>query len=211
MTRIGAPVAAGFAIAVCLVAPRAIAQDGAYGRLDGDLDLGIAAGAAYASSAPAFFARATSTYVQTAGLYVVYADAFGATDARIDRSIATGVTLKPLFWGRFASDWELGRARLDLALDSFVFEIGAVWSAPHGRAFGEAPGIEVAAGLGFPIFEEATGPFVEVRAALRYRREELAGTTRYDALDQGGMLSVALAWHHVVSAHIVDAGDRAVR
>ncbi len=198
-------------LSVSLFAPRAHAGDGAYGRLEGDLDLGLAAGGAYTSNAPALLARGTATYVATAGLYAVYADALGSSDARIDRSLTAGITLKPLFWARFANAWETGPARFDLFLDSFVFEIGALWSAPHGRALDARPGLEIAAGLGFPIFSDATGPFVEVRAALRYRREDLDGTGRSDIFDRGAILSVALAWHHVVSVHIADAGDRAVR
>ena len=199
------------ALTVFLFASGARAGDGAYGRLDGDLDLGFAAGAAYTSNAPALFARGTATYVATAGAYLVYADAFGASDATIDRSIAAGITLKPLFWARFANAWEKGPARFDLFLDSFVLEIGALWSAPHARAIDVSPGIEIAAGLGFPIFSDATGPFLEVRAALRYRREDLDGSVRSDVFDRGAILSLSLAWHHIVSAHIADAGDRAVR
>ena len=203
----------GLAAAVSFALPvsRAHAGDGAYGRLDGDLDLGLAVGGAYTSNAPALLARVTATYVATAGLYAVYADALGSSGARIDRSFTAGITLKPLFWARFANAWETGPPRFDLFLDSFVFEIGALWSAPHGRALDARPGLEVAAGLGFPIFSDATGPFVEVRAALRYRREDLDGTGRSDIFDRGAILSVALAWHHIVSVHIADAGDRAVR
>lgn len=193
-------------------APRsAAADDGAYGRLDGDLDLSIGAGAGVAAGSPVLAARGSAVYVAMTGLYLGYADALGQTDARIDRSIAAGVTLKPLFWGRFANVLEGGPARLDLFIDSLVFELGAFWAAPRDRGLQAEPGMEIAIGLGFPILADATGPFIEVRAALRYHREDLTGLAPYDVLDRGGMLTVTLAWHHIVAAHIADAGDRLTR
>jgi hypothetical protein len=207
----GAPALGALAVAT-LVAPRiAAAQDGAYGRLDGDLDVSLGAGAAVAAGAPGLAARASAVYAQIAGLHVGYVDALGQPSALVDRSIAAGVTLKPLFWGRFANELERGPARLDLFLDSFVFELGAFWAAPRGRDFVTEPGLEIALGLGFPIFSDATGPFIEVRGALRYRREDLTGAVPSDALDRGALLTVTLAWHHVLPAHIADAGDRLVR
>lgn len=195
-----------------LAAPgRAEAGDGAYGRLDGDLNLSLGAGAALAAGAPSFAARASAVYAEIAGLHFDYADAIGQAEARVDRSIATGVTLKPLFWARFASAWQTGIARLDLFIDSFVFEIGPFWAAPHERSFVAEPGLEIAAGIGFPILADATGPFIEVRGALRYRREDLRGAAPSDLVEQGALLTFTLAWHHIVPAHIADAGDRLVR
>ena len=203
---------AALLLVAALVAPRsAAAGDGVYGRLDGDLDLSLGAGAALAPGAPAFVARASAVYAEIAGLHLGYADSFGQDAALFDRSVAAGITLKPLFWGRFASDLQTGIARLDLFIDSFIFEVGAFWAAPHGREVAAEPGLEVAAGLGFPILADATGPFLEVRAALRYRRDDLTRVAPYDVIDQGGMLSLTLAWHHIVPAHLADAGDRVVR
>lgn len=206
------PCSAALVAALVVSAPRAAgADDGAYGRLDGDLDLSIGAGVAVAAGAPGLAARASAVYAQMAGLYLGYADALGQQDALVDRSIAAGVALKPLFWGRFANELERGPAHLDLFIDSFVFEVGAFWAAPRGRDLVVDPGLEIAAGFGFPILADATGPFIEVRGAMRYRREDLAGTSAADAGERGAMLTITLAWHHVVMAHIADAGDRVLR
>jgi hypothetical protein len=199
-------------LAAALGVPRAAAaDDGAYGRLDGDLNLSIGAGVAVAAGAPALAARTSAVYAEIAGIHLGYADALGQPAALVDRSIAAGVTLKPLFWGRFANALENGPARIDLFIDSFVLEIGAFWAAPRGLDLVVDPGLEIAAGFGFPILADATGPFVELRAAMRYRREDLAGTALADAGERGAMLTVTLAWHHVVAVHIADAGDRRVR
>jgi hypothetical protein len=189
---------------------RAAAGDGVYGRLDGDLDLSAAAGAAITAQTPVFVARAAVTYVAMAGVFAGYADAFGQSDATIDRSIVAGVTLKPVFWARFANAAELGNARLDLFIDSLVLELGAFWAAPHGRTLAPEPGLEMAAGLGFPLFASANGPFLEVRAALRLGKDDRDGVAA-NLVERGAMLSLTLAWHQVVPVHIVDAGDRLLR
>ena len=185
--------------------------DGVYGRLDGDLDLSAALGVGYAVQAPILVARASAIYAVTAGAYVGYTEAFGQEGALVDRSIAAGVTLRPLFWGRFANALQKGPARLDLLADSLAFEVGAFWAAPRGRGFESAPGLEIAAGLGLPILAQASGPWIELRAALRYRPADLAGTVVSDVGDRGAFVSLSFAWHQIVSAGIADAGDRLVR
>lgn len=205
-----AVLAAGSLIA--LGAPgSAAAGDGVYGRLDGDLDLSIGAGAAFAAGAPAFAGRLSAVYAEIAGIHAGYTDSFGQRDALVERSIAAGITLKPLFWGFFANAIRKGPARIDLFIDSFIFELGAFWAAPRGRDLVAEPGLEVALGLGFPILENATGPFVEVRGALRYRGAAFTGAGTSDFVERGAYLTVAIAWHHIVAAHIADAGDRVVR
>jgi hypothetical protein len=203
----------GFVLALSLLAfpTNALADGGADGRLDGDLDLSAGAGAAMTVTAPALALRLAATYVSTAGVYAGYADTLGARGAPFDRAIAAGITLKPVFWARFAYALETGSPRLDLLLDSFIFEIGPVWSAPPGLAIDGAPGLEVAAGIGFPVLASATGPFVELRGALRYRRRDLDGSVRSDVGERGAMVSLTLSWHQIVNLHIADAGDRAIR
>ncbi len=186
-------------------------SDGAYGRLDGDLDVSAALGAGYAAEAPILVARAAAIYAVTAGAFVGYTEAFGQEGALVDRSISAGITLRPLFWGRFANAIERGPARLDMLADSFAFEVGAFWAAPRGGEIASAPGLEIAAGIGLPFLAQATGPWVELRAALRYRRSDMAGTISSDVGDRGAFVSLSFAWHHVVPAHIADAGDRLVR
>lgn len=185
--------------------------DGAYGRLDGDLDLSAAVGVGYAVQAPILAARVSAIYAVTAGLYAGYTEAFGQEGALVDRSIAAGFSLRPLFWGRFANVLERGPARLDLLADSLAFEVGAFWAAPRGGEIASAPGLEIAAGIGLPILAQASGPWIELRAALRYRPADLAGTVVSDVGDRGAFVSLSFAWHQIVPAHIADVGDRLVR
>lgn len=185
--------------------------DGVYGRLDGDLDLSAALGIGYAVQAPILVARASAIYAVTAGVYAGYTEAFGQEGALVDRSIAAGFSLRPLFWGRFANALERGPARLDLLADSLAFEVGVFWAAPRGGEIASAPGLEIAAGIGLPILAHASGPWIELRAALRYRPADLAGAVVSDVGDRGAFVSLSFAWHQIVSAHIADAGDRLVR
>ncbi|MBK8255948.1 MAG: hypothetical protein IPK82_25185 [Polyangiaceae bacterium] len=189
----------------------ASAQDGAYGRLDGDVNLSLGAGASIAADAPGLAVRASAVYLELAGVYTGYVDALGNQSAQKDRSIAAGVSLRPMFWGRFANLLEPGPARLDLFIDSLALELGAFWAAPRNGAIDERPGFEIAVGLGFPIFASASGPFVEARAALRFERRDVVLGVGKDILDRGGMLTISVAWHQIVDTHIVDARDRIPR
>lgn len=197
-------------------APSLARADGTDGRLEGDLDLSAGAGAAITDfaapeKAPALVVRTAATFASIAGLYAGYEDTFDASRARFGRQVTAGVTVKPVFWIRFAQVWSTGSPRADLLLDSLILEVGSVWSAPVGRAMESEPGLEMAVGLGFPILPRASGPFVELRGAFRYRAIDLDGRAASDVLDRGVLLSLALTWHQIVNAHIVDAGDRAMR
>ncbi|WP_437615090.1 hypothetical protein WMF20_17490 [Sorangium sp. So ce834] len=182
--------------------------DGAYGRLDGDLDLRAGAGASFASGGPALCAHGAAAYLSTAGLYAHYTDALGARGATVARSIAGGVFIQPLFLGRYASDLELGAPWLDLLIDSVALGVGSFWEAPPGGGLASEPGLELSLSLDVPLLGRATGPFLGVRGALRWGGPALAGDAS-PRDEQRALVSIALSWHHVASAHIVDAGDRA--
>lgn len=187
-------------------------RDGLYGRFDGDLELHLGAGVAVAHGGPMLAARLDALYLSTAGIYTHYADAVGADGPSVERSIAAGFLIQPLFLGRFASDLERGPARLDLFVDSFALGLGAFWHMPRGGAFEETPGLEASVGLGFPFFEDGTGPVVGVRGALRWRAVDLDNSTASgDIFEKGALLTITLAWHHIVRVHLVDAGDRLPR
>ncbi|MDI1483219.1 hypothetical protein [Polyangium sp. y55x31] len=208
---------AGLAVLLALASSAAAARaeddgaDGVYGRLDGDLDVRIGAGAAFARGGPALAAHASLLYLSSAGFYVHYTDALGTDGPAVTRSIATGVVLEPLFLGRFATNLERGPARLDLVLDSFALGMGAFWEAPRGGAFSAEPGFEFSVGIGFPFFATATGPVLGVRGALRVRPGAFADSAPFRLIDQGALLSVTLAWRHIVPVHLVDPADRLVR
>ena len=190
---------------------RAEDDDGVYGRFDGDLDLRLHAGAAFGAGGPSLAVAASALYLDTAGLYTHYTDALGSGGPAVGRSIAAGVVLTPLFLARYAKDMEHGPARLDLLLDSLGFELGAFWYAPRAAAIRPDPGLEFALLLRFPLLPQASGPFLGLRGALRFRAEDLAGTTPGNILDRGAFLSLTFGWHQIVRAHIVDAGDRLPR
>lgn len=181
--------------------------DGAYGRLDGDLALRAGAGASLASGGPALCAHGAAAYLSTAGLYAHYTDALGAQGATVARSIAGGVFIQPLFLSRYASNLELGTPWLDLFIDSIALGVGSFWEAPSAAGLASAPGIELSLSLDVPLLGHATGPFLGVRGALRWRGSELAGEAS-PRDEQRALVAVTLSWHHVVWAHIVDAGDR---
>lgn len=186
--------------------------DGAYGRFDGDLELRVGAGTSLAAGGPMLTGELAARYLCSAGVYLHYADALGAERPRFARSVAAGVEIAPLFLARYANDLELGRPYADLLLDSLAFGVGAFWAAPKARAFEERPGLEISLGIAAPFFPRATGLFLRVRGALRWRDVDLGPSPAGPSVvDRGALLSITLGWHHVLPTHIVDSGDRAIR
>jgi len=188
----------------------AAATDGAYGRFDGDIDLRLGAGAAYASGGPSLAVTAAALYLNTAGIYMQYADALGGQLPLIQRSIAVGVRLEPLFLGRYAQNLEQGPAHADLLLDSIGIDLGAFWEAPRDRSLTTPPGFELGLGFALPILARAGGPFIGARGALRWRPTDLDRTSTYP-LDQKFMVTAFIAWRFIAPTHLVDVGDRAAR
>jgi hypothetical protein len=208
LTRLA--LAGGTLAAALLAAGPACAdgRDGLYGRFDGDLDLRVHAGAAFAAGGPALAASVAAVYLSSAGVYVHYTDALGSDAPRVSRSLSGGVHLQPLFLARYAFDAERGPAFLDLLVDSLALELGAFWSAPRRSPWDEQPGLEVALGVAVPFLPRASGPFIGVRGALRWRPTDFVAGAPGDAVDRGAVLSITLGWHQVVVTHIVDVGDR---
>jgi hypothetical protein len=201
---------AGSVIAATLLAPHARAEDGGdgiYGRLDNDLELRVQAGAAFAAGGPGLAASLSAVYVSTAGIYVHYTDALGKDAPRVTRSIAGGVHLQPFFIGRALTNLEHGPAFVDLLVDSFAFEVGTFWAQPRGGTLGSRPGLELALDVGLPLIGRATGPFLGVRTALRWRPEDFVAGAPGGVVDRGAVLSLTLGWHQGVRTHVVDAGD----
>jgi hypothetical protein len=201
----------GFVLATLgLTAPAIAQEDGAYGRLDGDVALALGAGAAIGRGGPALAAQASALYLGTAGAYVRYVDALGSSGPVASRSIACGVALRPFFLARYASNLERGPAWLDLVIDSIGLELGAFWHEPQGARFERSPGLEFGLGVDIPLRSRAIGPYIEARAVFRARDEDLAGSGA-SLFSAGSLFTLGIAWHHVVGAHVVDAGDGRVR
>lgn len=201
-------------VVFALVTPKlahATDNDGAYGRYDGDLDLRLGAGVGLMQEGPALSAFASALLLSSAGVYVHYADAFDDT-RRVPRSISTGVLIEPMFLARTAFNLQLGNGRLDLAIDSFAIGLGSYWTIPRQSTNPlNDPGLEFSLGFGLPFLPSASGPVLGFRAALRATPAAMSGRERFGLMEQGAYLSITLAWRQLVSAHLVDARDRAVR
>ena len=151
--------------------PDSASGDGAYGRFDGDVELGIGLGAELDFGAERrLAARADLHYFTMAGLYAGYVDAFRASEdpGRARRKLALGVDLRPLFVPRWALDMEQGPPLADLTLDSVSIAMGAFWTEPGGASFGDQRGFETSLGFGFPLLARAAGPWLELRGNLRW-------------------------------------------
>jgi len=209
----GAGLAAHTTLAALLLvaAPSAAdTTDGAYGRFDGDLDLSIGAGAAFAHGGPTAAALARVMYLGTAGLYAAYTDAFGA-DRPVLRSASVGVGVRPLFLPRWGYDLEQGPATLDLALDALTLDFGVLLAKRPSDNADSGPGVEAALSTEVPLIGRATGPWIGLRGAIQWRAGELASradlapeSTRFVGL-------ITLSWHAIVDCNIIDARDRALR
>jgi hypothetical protein len=169
--------------------------DGIYGRLDGDLDLGLALGAEISRPGPLGAARATLHYFWMAGIYVAYADAFRQRTSPVRRA-SVGVDLRPLFVPRWSQGWEQGPALLDLFVDSFALGVGAYWSEPRAHRFGHERGLEVSLGCGLPLLGSARGPWVELLGVLHSADP---GTHPVES-----SLVILLGWHGLVTTPLVD-------
>jgi hypothetical protein len=143
--------------------------DGVYGRFDGDLDLGVGAGASYLNGPDrfAFSGRLSAHYFSVAGIYVDYADALGS-EASPRRALGFGVDVRPLFIPRWSTNRQIGRPFVDLTLDSISLGLGAFFAQPYAESFGDERGFEASLGFGVPLLARADGPWLELRGALEW-------------------------------------------
>lgn len=170
------------------------AGDGAYGRLDGDIDLALGVGPSFdfASADAALSVRASVHWFTVAGIYALYQEAL-PEDARLERRIGVGVDLKPLFLVRWPLGLERGPALLDLTLDSLSLGLGMTFGDERGRAFGSRHGFETSLGFGVPLALEAAGPWLEVRA----------GAVLPNSLENEASVMALFSWHFVASTPFV--------
>ena len=190
---------------------KAPTTDSAYGRFEGDLDLSLAAGAELVRGGAGAVAIARAFYLETAGLYVAYGSSFGNLSAVPPRSLGIGVGLRPFFIPRWGNDLDQGPAILDLTFDATTFEMGVLWAADQDGHFTQAAGIELALGTEVPLTGQAAGPWMGVRAALRWRSWELAASDGNDPAALGPAIFFTFGWHVLMNTHFVDVGDRVLR
>jgi hypothetical protein len=190
-------------------APRKI-PDGVYGRFDGDLDLSVSAGGAAARGGSGAVGALRATFLQTAGFYGAYTDAFGSATTGPARTVALGVGLRPLFLPRWGLDLERGPAILDLTLDAISLDLGVVWASDERGRLTRAPGLELALGTEVPLLTRAAGPWIGVRGALRWPSSDLSGDGDVSPV-LGNALFVTFSWHFIANVHLVDVGDQISR
>ncbi|MCL2777107.1 MAG: hypothetical protein FWD73_03815 [Polyangiaceae bacterium] len=186
--------------------------DTAYGRIDGDMAALAGVGVTFGPRSPRAAADLRLRYLQTAGIFATYEDgplASAKSDPR--RIVAFGVELRPLFFARWLEGMELGVPRIDLAIDSFGLELGAVFMQPEGSAFGARPGLQAGIGFDLPIFSKATGPMLSVHAGCRFSDHALAGDELTGPSDRSLYFNVLASWQQIFGAHVVDLGDRPPR
>lgn len=184
------------------VARGAQGPDTTWGRVEGDLTLALGLGASFGPRTPSGAVDARVRYLDTAGVFVTYADGFGQ-GAQPERSLAFGLELRPLFLGRWLQGLETGVAHLDLLIDSLGIEVGAALLQPIGQGFADRAALQFGLGLEVPILPRASGPWVGVHAGARLSDVGLAHGPD-SALERSLYLTLTLAWHQVVGAHVVD-------
>lgn len=166
-------------------------RDGVYDRLDGDVELALAAGAELGSAgtvAPVL--HGSAHYFSIAGFYT--AGRFKVADGSAPSLFDLGVDVRPLFVPRWAKGYEAGPAFLDLALDSISLSLGAFWAGKSAKRDSER-GFEAGLGFGLPLTKSAAGPWLEARGILRYP----------DAGPRDEAALVLLSWHGFVITPLI--------
>jgi len=168
--------------------------DGAYGRFDGDLDLGLGVGPnlAFTGDDIGVAVRGTAFWYSTVGLDLVYTETL-SKKPDLERRLGAGIGLRPLFLIRWSKALEAGPAVLDLALDSLTLGFGASFGTPPDRGFGSRIKFEPSLGFGAPLAGTAAGPWLEFRAGM--------GLPRPKEPETSAML--VLSWHFVCVTPIV--------
>lgn len=217
MRWVSEPLVLSFAVAGCLSlaagpARAGDAVDPSYGRVQGDLTLVAGLGATVAEGGSRAEGELRVRYLESVGLFGMYEDGpLVSSSSEPRRVLVGGLEVRPLFLYRWLQGQETQRAWLDLAIDSFGLELGAVAMQPAGSSFGSQLGVQAGLGLEVPILPDATGPWVGLHGGVRWSEAELSTGTVNGTDDRSAYVSLTLAWHQVVVAHVVDVGDQAPR
>ena len=197
--------------AMSLGAP-AEAQDGSYGRLEGDGSFAVEAGTSAtfgpeAQSGESLALRAAVFYVHTVGLVAFYDESFELASQPTRRSFAGSIEVRPLFLGRFARNLEQGPAWVDLTVDSLALSMGMWGAFPQPRFCPprDCPtdyGMQAGLGLDLPLWADADSLYVAFDANLRWNLSPTG-----DRPPPAVMLTLTLGYQHGFSFGLVDAGD----
>jgi hypothetical protein len=170
--------------------PPGAGSDGVYGRFRGDTDISLKLGGMVRDSGLAGSVGASIHYYSLLGITGDYSESLVA-DSLHARSASVGMELRPLFLPRWALGLERGPAWLDLALDSAAFGFGAYFTDAEAEGRGSR-GAWMSLGIGAPLWGDASGAWIELRALRRFPDPVAPGAEAHNAL------FVYLSWHHVL-------------
>jgi hypothetical protein len=188
------------------------AVDPSYGRVQGDLTLVAGLGATVAEGGSRAEGELRVRYLESIGLFGAYEDGpLVGSSSEPRRVLVGGLEVRPLFLYRWLQGEETQRAWLDLAIDSLGLELGAVALQPAEGSFASRLGVQAGVGIEVPILPDATGPWVGLHGGVRWSEATLSTATVNGTDDRSAYVSLTLAWHQVVVAHVVDVGDEAPR
>lgn len=168
--------------------------DGAYGRFDGDLDLGLGVGPSltFADGDAGIGVRGVARWYSSVGLYALYDETLAPKPA-LARRAGFGVELTPLFLLRWQRALESGPPVLDLAIDSLALGFGASFATPAGRGFGSHRALDATLGFGVPLAGDSVGPWLEFRGDLTFPKP---------ARGEAGVV-LLFSWHFAVVTPLV--------
>ena len=184
-------------------------EDTADGRVDGDLGLVVGVGLDVNPRAYRGAAELRLRYLDTAGVFLTYEDAFGSGSADPLRVFAAGVELRPFFLGRWVTGSELGLGWVDLVIDSLGLEVGAFVEQRPAADRGPSSGVQVSGGLEIPLFGRASGLWLDFHGGARWSDAALSGLPEPGPSDRALFLSMTIAYHQLVATHLVDVNDQA--
>ena len=128
------------------------------------------------------------------------------------RVLVGGLEVRPLFLYRWLQGQETQRAWLDLAIDSLGLELGAIATQPAGTSFARRRRAAGGArGRDADPARTRRGPWVGLHGGVRWSEAALRAGPSSGSDDRSAYVSITLAWHQVVVAHVVDVGDEAPR
>jgi hypothetical protein len=180
------------------------------GRIEGDLDVVAGLGAVVAHDGARGAAELRLRYMETAGVWATYEDAFGTANPGLSRVFAGGIELRPLFLARWVTGHESGVRWIDLVVDSVGFEVGAAFEQPYGPD-GVHATFQASLGLELPLVGGASGPWIDLHAGGRWSDQTLGGAPVDGPTDREFFLSMTLAFHQVIAGHLADLHDRGPR
>jgi hypothetical protein len=180
--------------------------DTSYGRLDGDSAIALSTGAAFDARGVRGVLDLRYRYLSSAGIFLTYEDGFGAGSEPLRLGLA-GLELRPVFLARFLQGSELGRPRLDLLIDSIAIEVGGFVAQPANGNFGDGYGLSVAFALELPLLPHIGGPFIALRAGLRWSHEALSAAESSTVDVRAFVFTIAFGWQATFRTHVIDVGD----